>query len=284
MPNVPQFRFFIITTPISTSFTEWSPYHVLSSDGPYYVKGQEESGATTGYRHYQWIAYFKRAITLSRAKKVLCLQASHLEPCRSDKAEEYVWKEETKVPGSEFEIGSKRLKRNSQQDWDSIWEYAKEGRFEEIPPDVRFRFYSTIRRIRSDFDPPQERIKQTVHYYWGKTGTGKSHSVFTAIAGQSFYLKSPTTKWWDGYSGEQVVVIDEFRGTIDVCHLLKWLDKWPCTVEVKGGQVPLKTTTWYIMSNLGPQEVYKDIDHETWLAWRRRLTNVKYFDELINQL
>jgi len=126
-------------------------------------------------------------------------------------------------------------------------------------------------KIGAWYDEPLKRIGVTSKVHWGVTGAGKSHHVFAELNDKKFYVKSPTTKWWDGYKGEDFVIIDEFRGDIGVSHLLKWLDKYPCTVEIKGGQVPLKATKFYIMSNMDPRDWYKDIDQGTRDALIRRL-------------
>lgn len=88
------------------------------------------------------------------------------------------------------------------------------------------------------------------------------------------YAKDPRSKWWCGYQGQEHVIIDEFRGGIDISHMLRWLDRYPVCVETKGGSVPLCATKFWITSNLEPKEWYKEIDEATLLALERRLTNI----------
>ena len=94
-----------------------------------------------------------------------------------------------------------------------------------------------------------------VHWRWGKAGLGKTRYVWEKH-GLSVY--TPTTyKWWEGYDGHKVVLIDEFRG--DWCkfgELLKLLDIYPYTVETKGGSRQIQATTFYITSCKPPEEVY----------------------------
>lgn len=117
----------------------------------------------------------------------------------------------------------------------------------------------------------------TVNVFWGKTGTGKSHRMFEE-AGEDAYIKSSTTKWWDGYRGQENVVIDEFRGQIAIEHMLKWCDKYKCLVEEKGGQIPLKATKIWIASNQNPRNWWKDLDEETYQAFRRRVNIIEFTD------
>ena len=90
-------------------------------------------------------------------------------------------------------------------------------------------------------------------------------------AGLEAYAKDPRSKFWYGYRGEKKVIIDEFRGGIDVAHLLRWLDRYPVSVELKGSSRPLQAEQIWITSNLPPNKWYPDIDRETDQALLRRL-------------
>lgn len=82
------------------------------------------------------------------------------------------------------------------------------------------------------------------------------------------------------------MLIDEFRGDIGISHLLKWCDKYKCSVENKGGGIPLAATRIIITSNLAPQDWWKDIDPATLEAFLRRVTVIHYqnpFNVNINQ-
>lgn len=242
-----------------------------------YCKGQLECGES-GYEHWQFIVYFKSQQRFGSVRKTLG-NSVHIEPTRSTAAELYVWKTETAIPGTQFEFGTKSIKRNSSADWDRIREIAQSGLIDahEIPSDIFIRSYHSLRAISKDFAKPSFRDEQLVTVFWGKSGTGKSHRAFEEC-GDDFYIKSPLTKWWDGYRGESNIVIDEFRGIVDISHLLKWLDKYPCMVECKGSQLPLKSKKWWITSNLDPREWYPLLDIETRDALLRRLNHIVHFD------
>lgn len=113
-------------------------------------------------------------------------------------------------------------------------------------------------------------LERTCRVLWGATGTGKSHRAWDE-AGYDAYSKDPRTKFWCGYTDQRHVVIDEFRGAIDVAHLLRWLDKYPVRVETKGSTRPLLATTFWITSNLSPMDWYPDIDALTLEALIRRM-------------
>lgn len=141
---------------------------------------------------------------------------------------------------------------------------------EEIPSDIYVRYYGNLQRIRADHTQPEFRQVETI-VLWGPTGTGKSHTAWEQ-AGVSAYSKDPRTKFWCGYSDQQHVIIDEFRGAIDISHLLRWLDKYPVRVETKGSSRPLLATKVWITSNLHPSDWFPLLDGDTLGALYRRLT------------
>jgi len=239
-----------------------------------YVKGQVEAGTERGYLHVQLVVIFKSTQRLSAVRKLF---PGNWELSRSVAANAYVFKENTRVPDSQFELGALPIKRNSAKDWEAIRQSAKEGKLEDIPADVYIRAYNQLRRIANDHAPCVSIIRQGF-CYWGKTGTGKSRRAWDEATLQA-YCKDPRNKWWDGYQGEENVIIDEFRGDIGVSHILRWLDRYPVRVEVKGGSVPLKAARIWFTSNVDPRNWYPDLDEETKNALLRRL-NITHFSYL----
>jgi len=199
----------------------------------------------------------------------------HAELTRSSAALDYVWKEDTRVEGTQFELGRLAHKRNCKRDWDSIRELAKANRLDELDAGTFVTHYRTLKAIATD-NLVAEPIERTVAVFWGATGTGKSRRAW-AEASFSAFPKDPRTKFWCGYQGQAHVVIDEFRGGIDIGHLLRWLDRYPVIVEVKGGATALKATHIWITSNLDPRLWYPDLDQSTVDALMRRLT-VTHFE------
>lgn len=244
--------------------------------GVEYIKGQLESGSEGGYLHWQLLVVLSRKGTLRTMQNLFGLQG-HYEKTRSAHADEYVWKEETRVEGTQFELGFKPVRRNNKLDWKRVWELAKTGDFEEIPENVRVSHYRTLRTIRADYAKPVG-MERTCVVFWGKTGAGKSLRAWSE-AGMDAFPKDPRTKWWDGYTSQQHVVIDEFRGAIDISHMLRWLDRYPVLVEIKGATVPLVATKIWITSNISPREWYPTIDSDTYDALARRI-QVTHFDSL----
>lgn len=246
-------------------------------DGSVWIKGQLELG-DGGFLHWQLIVAF--ASKKSLAQVVGLFGPYHFELSRSEAASNYVWKDATSVQGTQFELGAKPIRLNCKTDWEQVWEDSQGGNIMAIPPFVRVKSYRTIRAIASDYVKPRA-MERCCKVYWGVTASGKSHRAWEE-AGPEAYPKSARSKFWDGYQGEEDVVIDEFRGAIDIGYLLTWLDKYPLRVEVKGSSMPLNAKRYWICSNLEPKDWYPEIDHVTLAALLRRL-EVTYFDTPFNQ-
>lgn len=236
--------------------------------GVQYIKGQLEQGQETGFLHWQIVvALFSR----SRRRGVVAIfgEQGHYEPTRSAAATEYVWKEETRISETQFEYGRKPFNRNKPTDWDSIRNAAIAGNFDEIPSDIFVRSYHQLRSIGKDYLQPVA-MERRCSVFWGPTATGKSRRAWSE-AGLSSYPKNPNTKFWDGYRLHEHVVIDEFRGRVDISYLLQWLDRYPVIVEVKGSATVLRADHIWITSNLDPRLWYPDADPDTVDALMRRL-------------
>lgn len=244
--------------------------------GIVWVRGQQELGHVNGYRHWQFILACKTKTSLAALKKILGrgFGGIHAELSRSAAASEYVCKEDTRVAGP-WEWGAKPIRRNSSTDWESVWTAAKSGNLDSIPANVRVVSYRTIRAIASDFSRPEAIIRE-VWVFWGVSGSGKSRRAWDE-AGLEAYGKCPRSKFWDGYQGQENVVFDEFRGGIDVSHILRWCDRYPVRVEIKGSSCPLVARKIWFTSNLDPRLWYPELDQESVAALIRRF-NIVHFN------
>jgi len=111
--------------------------------------------------------------------------------------------------------------------------------------------------------------------YWGPTRTGKTRKAWEE-AGADAFVKDPNTKWWDGYRGQENVIIDEFRGLINISHMLRWLDRYPVIYEFKGGAIASNVKNFWITSNLDPRSWYGSEDMATQEALFARIEIKKF--------
>lgn len=266
--NNGQGKFWILTIPQH----QFTPYQPRGVD---WIRGQLERGEGTGYVHWQIVVCFTRKCRLGGVRSVF--GDVHAELSRSAACNEYVWKEDTRIDGTQFELGSPPFRRNVKTDWEDVWKSAVDGRFERIPASVRVSSYTALSRIAKDNLKPVA-MERTVLVYVGATGLGKSRRAWYE-AGWSAYPKDPNTKFWDGYQGQENVVMDEFRGKIDISNILRWTDRYPVSVETKGSGCVFNAKRFWITSNVHPGVWYPDLDQETKDALMRRLQIVVFTEE-----
>jgi len=220
-----------------------------------YLRGQQEIGESTNYHHWQLVAAFKRAVRLA-AVKSLFGQSCHAEPSRSSAANEYVFKDDTSVPGTRFELGTKPFQRNSKTDWEGAKQLAKSGRVDECPPDVYIKYYRTLKDIAKDnMKPPEDLDDCCGVWIYGPPGVGKSHWAREHYPGA--YMKMQN-KWWCGYQNEDNVILDDFDSKQLGHHLKIWADKYSFVAETKGYAVNIRPKTFIITSNYRIDEIFNE--------------------------
>lgn len=124
------------------------------------------------------------------------------------------------------------------------------------------RNYRAFERYRRITNPGRSEQTKVVVFF-GPSGSGKSHRA-EAMAGSSAYwaVRSPSAPngvWWDGYEGQDVVILDEFYGWIKRDFLYRLCDRYPLHVETKGGAVQFIPKTIIFTSNSPPDEWYKNV-------------------------
>lgn len=91
----------------------------------------------------------------------------------------------------------------------------------------------------------------------GQPGVGKSHMVRNMYP--DAYIKDQT-KWFDGYKGEETIILEDLEMDNVLKHELKiWSDSYHCAAEVKGGTVNLRHHRFIITSNYRIDEIYLDL-------------------------
>lgn len=219
-----------------------------------YASGQLEKGAEGTY-HVQGCAYFAQPVKASRFKGMPCW-IQGISSKDFVKVVKYSQKESTRVDGP-YEIGVAPKTVSAKLDWDSIRESAEAGRLDEIPSSVLIRYYGNLKKLAGDYTTATGSEDVRGVWVYGPPGTGKTHYVCTRA--EDLY-KKPQNKWWDGYHGEQTVLLDDLdQNGKCLGHLLKiWADKWSCSGEIKGGVVQLQHKQFYVTSNYTPQELWDD--------------------------
>lgn len=242
----------------------------------YLVFGREV--ASTSTPHFQGYLESSQKTSLSTMKKFL--SRAHWEKAKGSpkQASEYCKKDLDFVESGVLSKG-----QGYRSDLQEIKKDISQGLTEKEIADKYFEKWVVYRRSFQRYAAlcAQDRAWQTiVHVYWGKTGTGKTRFVMDQIMDSPFWSPGDY-KWFDGYEGQPIVILDDYRGEYQLQMLLKLLDRYPMQVPVKGG-----FTTWcpkkvYITSNVHPNDWYKEADRYSVSALFRRLHLIEaVFDPL----
>lgn len=117
----------------------------------------------------------------------------------------------------------------------------------------------------------------------GPSGTGKTHCAIAPppdMTPADVYMK-PDGDWWEGYTGQRVVVLDEFSGrTCAPTVFQKICDKYPMNVPIKGRSASLAATHVRLTSNFLPSKWWKEGTRYQRDAVFRRINEVHYHDTI----
>lgn len=152
--------------------------------------------------------------------------------------------------------------------WAEAWELAKAGKIEEIDEEIKFRYYSTIKRIKSDYmQKPDDLDNVCGFWFYGEAGTGKTTKARSENPGA--FIKS-RDKWWDGYQGQEVVICDDLdKYHVSLAGYLKdWADKWTFKAEYKGSVAWLRPKKFIVTSQYHFEEIWTDKETREALARR----------------
>jgi len=249
---------------------------------------QQEIAPTTLQRHYQGYIYFRNAVRLATVKELLKRHFHvncHLEPARGSPSDciAYCSKEESSVPGTFTEIGRRPNSGQGQRtDLEEIANELRNGtslaQIADAFPSDFIRYHKGFAELERVFtctrrDP---KVAPTVHWWFGPTGTGKSKRGFESFP--EAYVKMTGNKWWDGYTGQKEVILDDYRPMMcPFNELLKLLDRYPMRVEAKGSSMEMSATTFLITTCARPEVLWASKTEENIAQLLRRITSILEF-------
>lgn len=121
---------------------------------------------------------------------------------------------------------------------------------------------------------PQQKI-EVINYY-GESGAGKSKAVYKE---NTEVYRPVSFKWWEGYDGQKVVLIDDWRPEwCSFTELLFLTDLYPFRVECKGGSRQAQFTKIYFTTPKPITEYYEHLDFNTLVQLKRRITKFRLFN------
>jgi len=249
----------------------WTPEEkaaLLSECKFSYVVVGEEVGSQ-GTPHLQGYAEF---VGKTRWAPIAKKYSMHCELARTQ-AEAIAY---CKKDGLFEERGTPRLEGGLAEKarWRNIISLAEQGDLDTIKleePAVYLRCYSTLLKIKQSMMPALPELDSLDNIWlWGPPGIGKSRTARDSA--NNFYPK-PLNKWWDGYLGQDTVIIDDWEKDCHLGHYLKiWADRYDFIGETKGGSVRIRPRHIFVTSNYSPDACFTG---EELVAIRRRFRVIK---------
>lgn len=115
-------------------------------------------------------------------------------------------------------------------------------------PDMYVKYSRSFEKMFSAVQLPRSQQPE-VHYRFGLAGTGKTR--YCVEKHLNHYIKD-NTSWWDGYSQQEAIIIDDFDNNIPFRTLLRILDRYVYQGQVKGSYVQINSPFIYITAEHPP--------------------------------
>lgn len=273
----------------SYCFTHWKfpekiKYYfleIIKNKNCRYIVGQIEEAPISKKHHIQGYAEFIGKESMSYLRNVM--SNCHIESRKGSRvdARKYCMKEESRIEGpyeyGDFSIGG----QGRRLDIKDIKDDVSAGKSIVDILESRDLSYSHIRMLEKYVEYTQKKRNREnppiVKWYWGASGTGKTRSVYEEFPESNIY-ESISFRWWDGYSQQEVILIDDMRRDYAKYHIiLRLLDRYPLMVEVKGGHTQINSKYIIITSAYHPKDLYETREDINQLL--RRITIIRKFEK-----
>lgn len=240
-------------------------------DGLAYCIYQLEVGES-GTPHLQGYIELKNR---TRFEKLAKLAKWHIEKRKGSQQQaiDYSSKEDTRVEGP-WTLGEAK-KQGQRTDIEAAYKAIALGkRKRDVAEEhtvVDAKYHRALDRYRNlvEKDERQAQREVDVHVYYGGAGTGKTRKAFDENPSLYKIAFDGKAVWFDGYEGEDTLLIDEFYGQMPWGFLLQVLDRYPLRLAIKGGFTYANWTKVIITSNKSPTEWYT---RDSYDALLRRIT------------
>lgn len=280
---------------------------LVGRGGATFVIFQEEIAPGTGTPHLQAYVRFAEPKDFGRVRNILFsgegLVHGHIAGARGSVMAniEYCSKADSRAPGEDrgpYEFGPRPPGQGQRTDLclavDAVLQSRSLDTLITDHASSFVKYSSGFYRLLGHIQAPRTTVPR-VEWYSGGTGTGKSRwalanglrhlhgddwqralddGEFTGI-----YWKMGSNKWWDGYTQQRVVIIDDYR--CDLCpfsYLLKLIDRYPFLVEVKGGTVQFNSELIMFTAPMGAREMWQNRSQEDLNQLIRRISLFRDFN------
>lgn len=259
----------------------WDEVKKDGEAGKNYIRGvwQLEKAPTTNRLHVQGYLVTTKKVRFEQLKKMMKMPHLHVQKARGSDAEctKYCTKEDTRhvfEDGTYYQVqfGAPQLGKAGTSEEANAFQAAKEGKsmayIAEKYTGAFARRYKGIQAIRATLRPPRkEGDKIDGLFIFGPTGAGKTtyaHKLADRWIAEGKYngkfMQQPKGNWFDGYDGEQIMILNEMTGDreydISFPTLLGMFDPYKMEVPYKGGFINLHVKVFIITTNVHMDQFY----------------------------
>lgn len=198
-------------------------------------------------------------------------------------------KHETNLPDTFEESGELPPERErSQKQTEAIMEMVANGAtnaeiLREYP--TAMTRLSHIEQARQTLNEDEYRDKWrslTVTYLYGDTGTGKTRSVMEHYGYRNVYRVTNYDHPFDNYKGEKVIVFEEFRSSLPVADMLKYLDGYPVMLPCRYADKVACFDKIYIISNIPLEQQYPNVQQSEATTYKAFCRRIHHIEEMLD--
>lgn len=283
MPTAPALRKYSVTYP-QCILDKHHAGEVLRQwqDAKAVVVAQEKHKDGATHLH----AYIEFTTRNRRQTELFDIEGCHgnVQGCKNTKNWlEYITKEDDKPYTWGIDLQAMKRKQNSHLTVQAASEMSYDELRTKVRPDQLQKTLAGIQLDKLMRAKVQDLEKPCGIWLQGPPGVGKSHDIriYCRLQQMPIYEKGHN-KWWDGYSGEEVVLLDDIhedQKSWITTFLKTWADAYAFKAETKGGMMNIRPKWVVVTSNFEPGDfAERDIDKA---AIRRRFTY--HYVEQFNQ-
>jgi len=248
-----------------------------------YICYQQEIAPSTLQLHYQGYVHFGYRCYFKAVRKFLfdiygvnC----HVEPARGSPSDNKAYC--SKEPGTNFtEHGKFPDAPGTRNDLKRVAQSLIAGKhIADIVldhPSEFIKYHGGIKALHTILNskPRDIAVDPVVYWWFGPTGVGKSKKAY---ADWPDAYRKMNNKWWDGYLGQSVVILDDYRPSLCTFQeLLRILDRYPMRVEMKGSSIELSASVFVITTTSRPEVIWNGRTEEALDQLLRRITHIAEF-------
>lgn len=280
-----------INNPVEKGYTHEKLIDIMGQfKGLTYFCLSDEIGKKTETYHTHLFMYCPQGVRFQTIQNRL--PNCHIDYCKgtAQQNKDYVFKEgkysgtdkeDTRVDGTQLEWGEMPVERQGRRNdivdlYDMIANGMSDFQILDTSPDYMLQL-NQIRQTRQVIR--SEKFKNTFRqlvttYIYGSTGCGKTRYVMEKYGYENVYRVTNYKHPFDEYKGQDVVLFDEFRSSLPLADMLKYLDGYPVVLPCRFADTQACFTKVYFTTNIPLDKQYVNIQRdeiESYKAFLRRI-------------